>query len=217
MNAAGIICVLIVLMATFSACSKHDSTRTSDEIKSDRSLTVATRDRQHERVVVWLMKAPFDDPTRATDRNFTYDGWFDEGRAIPRSVEILIEMLEEEDLERPSGMGMRTAYALGWIGDGRKRAIDALLRGLDSKDVAFRVEAAAALGRLGDTSALSKLEELLTDEEEDINVRANACISIGRLGVPSSEKILRDTLNHSNPFLAKCAEEALRLFASPEP
>lgn len=178
---------------------------------------MANGSQRHEKVKVWLMKAPFDDPTRARDPNFSYEDWFDEGRTLPQSVEILIELLEKEDLQEPSGDGMRTAYALGWIGDKRKPAIDALLRGLGSKDVAFRVEAVAALGRLGDKSVLPNLEQLLSDEKEDVNVRANACISIGRLGVPSSETLLRDMLNDSDPFLVQCAEEALRLFSSPTP
>ena len=145
--------------------------------------------------------------------DFSYENWFEEGRSLPGAVEVLVELLQQEDLERPSGDGMRVAYALGWIGDDRKEAVDALLRALDSKDVALRVEATAALGRLGDPGVLPTLEKLLADKSEDINVRANACISIGRLGDPSSEKLLRATLKDKNPFIAKCAQEALRLLA----
>jgi HEAT repeat protein len=163
----------------------------------------------------WLNKAPFDDPkAQAAHPTFSYENWFKEGRALPHSAEILTEVLEQEKLDKPSGNGMRIAYALGWIGGKRKREIDALLRALGSKDGTLRVEAVSALGRLGGASEVPTLEKLLTDEKEDANVRANACLSIGRLGVLASEKLLRDTLEGSNPFLAKCAEEALRLLAA---
>ena len=131
-------------------------------------------------------------------------------------METLVELLEQEDLMHPSGNGMRAAYALGWIGDKSKRVVDVLLRSLGSKDVALRVEATAALGRQGDASVLPALEKLLTDKKEDVNVRANACIAIGRLRVPSSEVLLRQTLHDSDPFLVRCAEEALRLHAGGE-
>lgn len=169
-------------------------------------------DSQITRVREWLMKAPFDDPwLLAVQPNFSYEGWFDEGRALPQAVEVLIALLEQEDLNQPSGDGMRVAYALGWIGDKRKRAIDALLRVLDSKDIALRVEAAAALGRQGDSTILPTLMKVMEDVKEDINVRANACIAIGRIGDPSSEAPLKHLLQDNNPFLATCAKEALRL------
>lgn len=171
-------------------------------------------DSQHTRVREWLMKAPFDNPQALAAPDFSYEDWFNEGRALPQSVDILIEFLEQEDLDKPSGDGMRIAYALGWIGDKRKqRAIDALLRALDSKDITLRIEAVAALGRIGDISVLPILEKLLMDNNEDVNVRANACISIGRLGITSSEELLRNMLNDNDPFLVQCAEEALRLLA----
>ena len=166
-------------------------------------------DSQHKKVREWLMKAPFDDPGASTAPDFSYENWFEEGRSLPKSTEILIEFLEQEDLDHPSGDGMRIAYALGWIGEKKKDAVDALLRSLNSKDIALRVEATAALGRLGDASVLPTLEMLLKDPKEDINVRANACISIGRLGYDSSEPLLRNTMRDSDPFLVRCAEKAL--------
>jgi hypothetical protein len=166
-------------------------------------------------VVAWVREAPFDNPIamQATP-DFSYDSWLARGRAMPEAVPTLIQMLEREDLRRPSGDGMRVAYALGWIGDKRKQGVVALLRALKSSDVALRVEAASALGRQGDGAVLQTLETLMTDEKEDVNVRANACISIGRIGSPSSEPLLRRILADANPFLATCATEALRLLGA---
>jgi hypothetical protein len=171
----------------------------------------------NKEVLDWLKEAPFSDPDHMRLKpDFSYEDWFARGRSLPESIETLIKLLEREDLMHPSGNGMRTAYALGWIGDKRKRAIDALLRSLGSKDVALRVEATSALGRQGDETVLPTLEKLLTNKKEDVNVRANAIIAIGRLQLPSSEALIRQTLNDSDPFIVRCAEEALRLHGGGE-
>lgn len=164
-------------------------------------------------VITWVREAPFSNPDLAAKHpNFTYDDWFARGRAMRNSVDTLTELLEKEDLKKPSGDGMRVAYALGWIGrKGDKRALTALSRSLGSADVALRIEAASALGRIGDATALSTLESLLKNKIEDINVRANACIAIGRLRQPGSAPLLEETLKEKNSFLAACAKEALRL------
>ena len=165
-------------------------------------------------VIAWVREAPFADPAaiRKTPK-FSYDAWFARGRAMPQAVETLIEMLEREDLQHPSGDGMRLAYALGWIGDRRKEGVQALLRTLGSRDITLRVEAASALGRQGDSAVLPTLMKLMEDEKVDINVRANACIAIGRIGDPSSAAPLKRMLQNDNPFLVTCAKEALRLLA----
>ena len=172
----------------------------------------ASTDAAKTRVREWLAKAPFDDPQALRAQpNFSYDEWLATGRSLPESIETLIELLEREDLQHPSGNGMRAAYALGWIGDRRRRAVDALLRSLGSSDVTLRVEATAALGRQGSVAVLPMLEKLLTDTKGDVNVRANACISIGRLAPPSGKAILRKALNDRDPSIARAAAEALRI------
>jgi len=166
----------------------------------------------HPKVLEWVKEPPFDDPNALRlEPDFSYEEWLKRGRALPHLVETLIILLEREDPEHPTDIGMRAAYALGWLGDKRKQAVEVLLKALDSKDINLRVEAASALGRQGDASVAPTLEKLLLDKREDVNVRANACIAIGRLGAPSSEKLLREMLKDSDPFIARCAEEALRL------
>lgn len=165
------------------------------------------------KVEEWIKEPPFDDPLEQQKKpDFSYEDWFKRGRALPNVVESLIELLKREDLENPSGNGMRTAYGLGWIGDKRPQITEALLRCLPSKDLNLRIEAVAALGRQSDASIVPTLAKLLLDKNENINVRGNACISIGRLKAPSSEKLLTDALNDEAPFIVLCAKEGLRLF-----
>jgi HEAT repeat protein len=169
----------------------------------------------NKEVLEWVREAPFDDANAMQlRRDFSYDEWFTRGRALPGALETLVEILEKEDLVHPSGDGMRVAYALGWIGDRRKRIVEVLLRALGSRDIALRREAVSALGRQGDMSVLPTLENLLTNKNEDVNIRGNACISIGRIGSPSSEALLRAALGDKDPFIVACAQEALRLLGS---
>jgi len=164
------------------------------------------------KVEEWLQEAPFDDPIKQQQTpNFSYDDWFKRGRALPNVIESLIQLLEQEKLENPSGIGMRVAYALGWVGDKRPQITKALLRTLYSKDLSLRIESVSAIGRQGDASVSPTIEKLLLNKDEDINVRGNACIAIGRLGAPSAEKLLTDALKDSDPFIVSCAKEGLRL------
>jgi HEAT repeat protein len=163
-------------------------------------------------VLEWVREAPFSDPAKIRAHpNFSYEDWFARGRKLPDAVDSLVELLEQEDPQHPSGDGMRVAYGLGWIGDKRPRAIHALIRALDSRDITLRIEAVAALGRLGDPTVLPLLERLARNRQEDKNVRGNACVSIGRLGVPSAEPVLLEALKDTDRFIVLCAQEGLKL------
>jgi HEAT repeat protein len=167
------------------------------------------------KVEKWLAKAPFDDPKAlAAQPKFSYEKWFEEGRALPHIKEVLRLLLKKE-LEQSTGKGPRIAYALGWLGD--KGSIEVLTRALEAKDVALRIEAAAALGLIGDAKTLGPLTKLVEDVSEDQNVRANACVSIGRLGVPSGATVLRKAQTDREPFVARAAEEGLRLLGQNGP
>jgi hypothetical protein len=163
-----------------------------------------------KRVFEWLAKPPFDDPrSLAQQPHFSYEDWFAEGRALPGIVEVLIEILEEENLERPSGQGERVAYGLRWVGD--KRAEKALVRALKSNDPALRTEAAAALGKVGSAGAFDPLRHILENEKEDPSVRANAAIAIGQLAPPGGREVLEKAQQDHEPFVARAAAEGLRM------
>jgi hypothetical protein len=164
------------------------------------------------KVEEWVKEAPFDNPIEQRQKpDFSYEDWFKRGRALPYVNETLIKLLEREDPKNPSGNGMRTAYALGWVGDRRRQIIDVLHKSLASKDIRLRIEAVSALGRQGDASVLPTLEKLLLNKAEDANIRGNACIAIGRIKAPSSEKLLTDALKDEDSFVVLCAKEGLRL------
>jgi len=166
-------------------------------------------------VLEWVREAPFSDPIKQrANPNFSYEEWFAKGRKLPGSVNTLVELLEKEDLQHPSGDGMRVAYALGWIGDRSQRAIIALVRCLGSKDLALRIEAVAALGRIGDASVVPLLEGLVKDAQQDRNIRGNACVSLGHLGVRSAEPVLNEALQDPDQFVVLCAREGLKLLPS---
>jgi HEAT repeat protein len=164
-------------------------------------------------VVAWVREAPFEDTFRqGGPAPFSYEAWFARGRALPNATGTLAGLLEREDLLHPSGDGRRVAYALGWIGTrGDARAIAALRRGLGSRDVALRMEAAQALGHLGDAAVLPTLAALLRDTREDANVRANAAIGLGRTGLAAADPVLRSVLTDGNGFVVASAREGLRL------
>ena len=69
-----------------------------------------------QRVLDWLQEAPFSNTDKITPQpTFSYEDWFARGRALG-ATDTLIELLNREDAEHPSGNGMRAAYALGRVG-----------------------------------------------------------------------------------------------------
>ena len=196
---AAIVLLLIAGVVASPACGQERGARKEKRVNNPK-------------VLEWVREAPFSDPVRLrVSPNFSYEQWFARGRALPNAVDTLVDLLNNEDPKIPSGDGMRAAYGLGWIGDRRKPAIDALIKSLDSTDNALRSEAVSALGRLGETSALPLLEGLVKNRKEDINVRGNACVSIGRLGIASGALVLQEALKDPEQFIVLCAQEGLKL------
>src|SRR5262249_9347558 len=149
---------LVALLLTLVAC----------ELNSQQGSARKGKKMEEAQVLEWVREAPFSDPIKQrANPNFSYEEWFAKGRRLPGAVDTLVELLEKEDLEHPSGDGMRLAYALGWIGHRDQRAIIALVRCLGSKDIGLRVESVAALGRIGDASVLPLLEGLVRDTQQD--------------------------------------------------
>ena len=166
-------------------------------------------------VLQWSREIPLTDPLKQrSNPNFSFEEWLARGRKLPGVVDTLIKLLDREDLQHPSGDGMRLAYALGSLGERRRPAVNTLVRSLGSKDVDLRSGAVMALGSIGDASEVELLEKVVKDRHENKYVRGNACVSIGRLGVRSAEPVLREALKDPEPFVALCAQEGLNLLQS---
>jgi len=177
----------------------------------------AEREKPMEEIQVlqWSREIPLTDPLKQrANPNFSFEEWLARGRKLPGAVDTLIKLLDEEDLQHPSGDGMRLAYALGSLGERRRPAVNALVRSLGSKDVELRSGAVIALGSIGDASVVPLLENLVKDRHESKYVRGNACVSMGRLGARSAEPVLREALKDPEPFVQLCAQEGLKLLQS---
>lgn len=165
-----------------------------------------------EQVLKWVQEAPLTDPARQRLLpNFNYDDWFARGRALATSSESLARWLAAEDLAKPSGQGMRMAYALGWLGRREPAVVAALRRALGSSDLALRGEAASALGRLKDEDSLPLLQDILQDRSQHANARGNAAVGLGLLGSAKARGALQAASQDPDSFVAACAVEGLRL------
>jgi hypothetical protein len=182
------------------------------DLSSQQGSVGKEKPMEEVQVLQWSREIPLTDPIRQrANPNFSFEEWLARGRKLPGVVDTLIKLLDGEDLQRPSGDGLRLAYALGSLGERRRPAVNALVRSLGSKDVELRSGAAIALGSIGDASVVHLLENLVKDRRENKYVRGNACVSIGRLGVRSGEPVLREALKDPEPFVVLCAEEGLKL------
>lgn len=185
------------------------------ELGSQQGSVGKEKPMEEVQALQWSREIPLTDPLKQrANPNFSFEEWLARGRKLPSVVDTLIKLLDEEDLQHPSGDGMRLAYALGSLGERRRPAVNALVRSLGSKDVDLRSGAAIALGSIGDASVVHRLENLVKDRHENKYVRGNACVSIGRLGARSAEPVLREALKDPEPFVELCAQEGLKLLQS---
>lgn len=162
------------------------------------------------RVREWLSEPPFEDARRLHEpREFSYEDWFERGRALPAVTESLIEILSGEPLDRPTRFNYGAAYALGWVGD--RRALPTLLQTMNAPHPLVRMESVAALGRLGDVSVVDSILAKLNDPKEQADVRANACVALGTLKAPGAKQALERARRDGDDFIVRSAEAALRL------
>lgn len=160
------------------------------------------------RVIGWLEQVPFADldnhhkPVRVA---IDWDSWFRTGREIVGIEGLLRKFLREQDgrVYLP-----QVAYALGWIGT--RDSTPELIRALGARDLMLRIEAAAALGRVGDNRGVAPLCHL-AEYDDNINVRANAYLSLGKLGDMFAKPVLINALKDRSQFVVDCAKEALTL------
>jgi HEAT repeat protein len=207
-------CNIRVLLgaATFLTAAAVTLTVLTTEANAQEKSARREKPMEETQILKWAREAPLMDPVKLrASPNFSYEEWIARGHKLPNVVETVVRRLEQENLQKPSGDGMRLAYALGLLGDRRRQAQDALVRCIASNDIELRSTSAAALGSIGDASVVALLESLVRDRRQDKSVRGNACVSIGRLGARSAESVLRDALDDPEPFVVLCAKEGLKL------
>lgn len=152
-----------------------------------------------------------------------------------RAVEPLLKILQDarapagyEELPNPEALQGRArimaerlrslhdvrahaAYALGALG--ARRAIPALLDGLDDLDHQVRIQSAGALGLLRAREAVSKLVEALEDPVERVQI--NAATALGLIGDRAAGPPLIRALAGSDPQVRERAAEALGRLRDP--
>jgi len=126
-------------------------------------------------------------------------------RRSPRSVLVVLAALAVAPSVRAQDDTEPSAPAAA---EGIGRLVDALQSGETFK---VRATAAVALGRLGDTRALTPLSEALR-RDESFAVRAAAAAAIGRLGDAAGLPALFAALGDSEQYVRGEAEEALARF-----
>jgi HEAT repeat protein len=145
------------------------------------------------------------------------------------AVSPLITALETD---RSAAVRGASAVALGQLAD--TRAVAALANSLAARlpapgfaergarrrveqDEFVRRSAAVALGLIGSRTAVPVLSATLSDERTPDDVRREAAGALGRIGDPAAAPALRLVLDSRDPYLARVAEEALRLIEAAEP
>src|ERR1051325_4384520 len=177
--------------------------------KADRErVAVGVTSANRQRVLAWLAELPVlhDDTLQRPEGSprIRHEQWLAEGRTIPHIEPVLRELLPEHDAKMDLP---KIAYALGWLGN--RDSIPPLINALADSDVALRIEAAAALGRLRDSAAVPALCRAAVNDS-DANVRANGCAALGNIGDRRALPTLETASRDKHPFVAELATEARR-------
>jgi hypothetical protein len=169
----------VLLLQLFLGCSSTDrSAMNANDMKAER-LTLE-----------WLKQVDFreaDNPHAAVTAPASQpdvEDWIRRGEKIEGIATALDRLLKERhDGTDPA----QVAYALGWLGNWRSTPV--LVGALESRDVYVRIEAAAALGRVGDTRAVDPLCNCLANDPSS-NVRANAALALSRFDSNDAKRCL---------------------------
>ncbi|WP_435063433.1 HEAT repeat domain-containing protein [Halobaculum sp. EA56] len=146
-----------------------------------------------------------------------------------RTVDVLIHLAREDDDDSVRAAAVDGLDELG--GDGLERliaretgvdpnaadwaAVRAFAKVLGGASIPeYRMAAANALGRMGDSDAVGPLAKRL--EDPDPRVRERACLALGRIGDPRAVGRLKGKLDDEHPAVKSAAADALGTIASGE-
>jgi HEAT repeat protein len=130
--------------------------------------------------------------------------------AVPRLVCRLKDRGEPVNGSEPP-MSTFILIALSGIGPGAEGAVDEILKGLSSKDRAFRGMSIGALGQIGkaEDKVMPVLLAILNDPDEAEYLRAHAARSIGGFRSEAAREALVKLLGHQSTDIVSAAATAL--------
>jgi HEAT repeat protein len=126
----------------------------------------------------------------------------------PRAIEVLLPIFNDATLnwECPA-LKSYTAMALGSF-KGDKRVVDALISGIDDRELLTREASIQSLGKIGSQKAVPHLIRVLDDEH--VSIRLSAIKSLGEIGNPQAiPHIQRIVDNEKDAVVKGQAELAL--------
>jgi len=129
----------------------------------------------------------------------------------PRAVEVLLPIFNDATLnwECPA-LKSYTAAALGSF-RGDSRVVDALISGIDDRELLTREAAIRSLGRIGSAKAVPYLIRVLNDEH--VSIRLSAIKALGEIRRPEAMPYLeRIATDEKDPVVKGQADSALRGF-----
>lgn len=129
----------------------------------------------------------------------------------PRAVEVLLPIFNDVTLnwECPA-LKSYTAMALGNF-KGDSRVVDALISGIDDRELLTREASIRALGRVGSQKAVPHIIRVLDDDH--ISIRLSAIKALGQIGNAQAVPYLERIAEHESDAVVKAqAEEALGAF-----
>jgi HEAT repeat protein len=161
-----------------------------------------------EQTKKWISEVVDYDVRHAKGPMLGGDTWVERGKSI-KDVDLhLLSLLNDE--EDPYA---RSCMVVAFMYVGGKRDIESLIGILENDDSdQVKATAAAALGHLGDPSAIDALCTATHSENE--NVRGNAYVSLGKIGGQRAEVCIRVGATDSSSFVRQCAKTALEIMQS---
>jgi len=131
---------------------------------------------------------------------------------VPAELHATLEKLNSPDpLVRA-----HAARTLGTRVEAEGPIVSCLLAALQDENAMVCAAAAAALGRIGDRSAVAPLVELLRDTQEDRDVRSRAAEALGQLHAAEAVPALTAALNDTVWHVRLHAANALGTIVAPE-
>ncbi len=177
----------------------------------DPSMGIDGQEDAEGKVVVWLNLFSYEKSLDRWNvdewekRRALGDGrWVELGKSIDGAEPVLLRLFETNDprVEMP-----QVIAALGALGT--KESVAALIEALEHEDPHVRIEAASALGGIGDARAEMPLCRALTEDKLS-SVRVNAVVALEKLATDASIPFLQVALEDGSSLVSTTAKRTIR-------